>query len=85
MKLGPFRRLWAYGIVHRGAVLRASAHSILNKVFDLAPPALIGLAVDSVVNPPTSILYDFGYVTLHSQLLLIVGLTIIVWGLESVF
>ncbi|MGB0646552.1 MAG: ABC transporter ATP-binding protein [Bradymonadia bacterium] len=85
MKLGPFRRLWAYGIVHRGAVWRASVHSVLNKVFDLAPPALIGLAVDSVVNPPSSILYDFGYVTLHSQLLVIAGLTIVVWGLESVF
>lgn len=85
MTSGPFKRLWAYGTVHRGAVWRASLHSVLNKIFDLAPPALIGLAVDSVVSPPASVLYDFGYVTLQSQLLLIAGLTILVWGLESIF
>ena len=45
----PLRRLWRYARPHRGRVLRAGAASVLNKIFDLAPPFLIGMAVDIVV------------------------------------
>lgn len=85
MKSSPIHRLWRYAVSHQGAVWRASVHSVLNKIFDLAPPALIGLAVDSVVSPATSALHGYGYTRLPDQLWVIAGLTVLVWGLESIF
>jgi ATP-binding cassette subfamily B protein len=39
---------------HRRLMWLATACSVLNKLFDLAPPVLIGLAVDVVVQQNTS-------------------------------
>ena len=85
MKSSPIRRLWRYAAPHQAEVWRAGLHSILNKLFDLAPPALIGLAVDSVVDPANAALTQYGYTNLTEQLWVIAGLTVVVWGLESVF
>ncbi len=85
MKPSPIGRLWGYAHAHRSGVWRASVYSILNKIFDLAPPALIGLAVDTAVSPEKSLLFSFGFESLSSQLWLIAAMTIVVWGLESVF
>ncbi len=85
MKASTIQRLWRYATSHQSEVWRASVHSVLNKIFDLAPPALIGLAVDSVVNPQAAALYDYGYTNLADQLWVIAGLTVLVWGFESVF
>ena len=48
---GPFKRLLRYMAPHRGTIRLATFCSILNKIWDLAPPLLIGLAVDVVVQP----------------------------------
>jgi ATP-binding cassette subfamily B protein len=45
----PLQRLFYYTEKYRQKIWLASACSILNKLFDLAPPALIGAAVDVVV------------------------------------
>ena len=45
----PLIRLLRYAGGHRGRILAATSFSILNKIFDLAPPLLIGTAVDVVV------------------------------------
>ena len=45
----PLRRLLVYCRGHRAALSLATVYSILNKLFDLAPPLLIGAAVDIVV------------------------------------
>ena len=42
----PLLRLLRHARHYRSRVIRASLYSILNKVFDLAPPFLIGGAVD---------------------------------------
>jgi len=42
----PLQRLIDYSHNYRGKIWLATAYSILNKIFDLAPPALIGIAVD---------------------------------------
>jgi len=81
----PFMRLFRYSRKHRQQVWAAIACSILNKVFDLAPPVLIGLAVDVVVNRKNSLLANWGIPDLTLQLLVLSGLTFVVWGLESVF
>ena len=63
----------------------ASVCSVLNKIFDLGPPVLIGAAVDVIVQRETSFLTRFGVVEVWDQLLLLSGITLVVWLLESVF
>ncbi|NOX61779.1 MAG: ABC transporter ATP-binding protein [Chloroflexi bacterium] len=81
----PLKRLWRYARDHRGDALLASVYSILNKLFDLAPPLLIGMAVDIVVRREQSFLAEWGLVDVRLQLLALAALTLIIWGLESVF
>jgi ATP-binding cassette, subfamily B, bacterial len=81
----PFARLLHYGRPYRITVLQASAYSILNKIFDLAPPALIGIAVEVVVKQDQSFLADWGLVSVRSQLVAIAIASAVIWGLESVF
>ena len=57
----------------------------MNKLFDLAPPALIGIAVDVVVKQQDSILAQWGIKDVFWQLAIITGLSAIVWALESIF
>jgi ATP-binding cassette subfamily B protein len=63
----------------------ASICSVLNKVFDLGPPALIGAAVDVIVQRENSFLAGLGFTDLWDQLLLLSAITFAVWILESVF
>jgi len=81
----PLIRLWGYARAHRRAMVLASTYSILNKVFDLAPPLLIGAAVDVVVEQQDSLIAGFGITDVGSQLLLLAGLTVVIWALESTF
>ncbi|MFM1799088.1 MAG: hypothetical protein RLZZ117_1366 [Cyanobacteriota bacterium] len=70
---------------HRRTVLLASTCSILNKLFDLAPPVLIGLAVDVVVQQNTSWLASLGVQTVPSQLGVLAFLSFVIWTAESLF
>ncbi len=81
----PLRRLWSYARGHRGAIVVASLYSILNKIFDLAPPLLIGAAVDVVVKQEDSLVARLGITDVSQQLLVLAGLTVIVWVFESTF
>ncbi len=75
----------AYGETHRRRVWLATLCSVLNKLFDIAPPALIGTAVDIVVRREDSLLADMGIVDVSSQLWVLAGITALVWFLESGF
>lgn len=57
----PLIRLLRYGRLFQGRIWLATLYSILNKLFDLAPPVLIGMAVDIVVNQQASIFASFGF------------------------
>lgn len=81
----PLKRLLRYSHAHRRQVWAAVICSILNKIFDLAPPVLIGMAVDVVVERQNSLIANLGIADLTGQLLVISVLTLLVWGLESVF
>lgn len=81
----PLRRLWHYAEAHRGRLVRAMTWSILNKVFDIIPPILIGLAVDIVVNKEGAWLSSFGIESPRSQLVVLAVITFVVWGFESLF
>jgi ATP-binding cassette, subfamily B, bacterial len=81
----PLIRLIHYSQPYRREIWLASLCSVLNKIFDLAPPALIGMAVDVVVQKDQSAIARWGIPDVGQQLALICGLSIIIWGLESLF
>ncbi|EGK90529.1 ABC transporter ATP-binding protein [Microcoleus vaginatus] len=81
----PLKRLLKYGRRYRLKAWLASICSLLNKFFDLAPPALIGIAVDVVVKQQDSILAQWGIKDVFWQLAIITLLSAIVWTLESLF
>ena len=81
----PLSRLLSQLEDHKSVVILASLCSILNKVWDLAPPVLIGMAIDVVSARENSFLADLGYEDVHLQLYILTGITVIIWVLESVF
>jgi ATP-binding cassette subfamily B protein len=84
-KTHPLPRLLSYTRQHRRRVWIATLFSVLNKLFDLAPPALIGAAVDIVVKREDSLLARFGVENVETQLVVLAGLTLFVWIMESSF
>ncbi|MBM5813725.1 MAG: ABC transporter ATP-binding protein [Cyanobacteria bacterium M_DeepCast_100m_m1_067] len=70
---------------HRRRVWLAASCSVLNKLFDLAPPVLIGLAVDVVVQQDTSWLAALGVTSVPGQLGVLAGLSFVIWSAESLF
>jgi ATP-binding cassette subfamily B protein len=81
----PLRRLLHHARHHRGRIRLAALCSVLNKILDIAPPALIGMAVDVVVQREESLLAGWGVVDVRAQLWVLGGLTLVVWILESAF
>jgi ATP-binding cassette subfamily B protein len=81
----PLRRLVHYARGHRRAMVLATVYSVLNKLFDLAPPILIGAAVDVVVSREHSYLGRLGYTDVDTQLWLLAGVTLAIWACESIF
>ena len=70
---------------HKKTIRLASLCSVTNKIWDLAPPLLIGLAVDVVVLQEDSFLAGMGFKDPWNQLILLSILTFVIWGLESLF
>ena len=81
----PLRRLWAYAGIYRGQVIVATTWSFLNKAVDIAPPFLIGMAVDVVANGSDSLLGQLGIEDPKTQIVVIALITFVIWGLESLF
>ena len=79
------RRLLTTLRPHRQLVALAASCSVLNKLFDLAPPVLIGLAVDVVVKQDTAWLTAFGVTTVPAQLTVLAVLSFVIWSAESLF
>ena len=63
----------------------ASTFSIANRVVDLAPPLLIGAAIDIVVDGGSSVVDWSGATTTSALLWVLAGVTLAVWGAESLF
>ncbi len=80
----PLTRLWHYARNHHAHLVWSIVASVWNKAFDLTPPLLIGVAVDTVVQQQDSFLARFGLTDVMTQLWVLAALTFIVWGLESV-
>jgi ATP-binding cassette subfamily B protein len=78
-------RLLRYGKAYRSQFWLATICSILNKLFDLAPPVLIGIAVDVIVKQQDSVIAHFGVSDVKTQFIILAVLTVIIWVLESAF
>ena len=85
MKENNLRDLFNYALEQDTKVRRGIVYSILNKIFDLAPPVLIGIAIDIVVEGSDSFIGNLGYSDRRQQLIILAILTFIIWGLESAF
>ncbi len=81
----PLLQLISYMKPFRGKIRLATLFSVLNKLFDLAPPILIGAAVDIVVKGEESLISRLGYPDPFQQLLLLAAVTAVVWIFESIF
>ncbi len=85
-KRHPLLRFWNYAQHRRRRLIIASLLSVFNKLFDLAPPVLIGAAIDVVISRETSVFARvLGVENLTHQLYILAILTFIVWGFESFF
>ncbi|MDX2419143.1 MAG: ABC transporter ATP-binding protein [Xanthomonadales bacterium] len=78
-------RLLRYARGYRNRIRLASLCSVLNKLFDVMPEILIGMAIDVVVRQDQSFLADFGILEPFNQMLFLGALTIAVWAFESLF
>ncbi len=84
-KNSALRRLIGSLRNYRLLILSATACSVLNKIFDLAPPVLIGLSVDVVVREQNSWLGSLGFQSVPSQLGILTFLSFVIWSAESCF
>ena len=78
-------RLIRYARPQRPRLIAASLCSVANKLFDVAPEILIGVAIDVVVRGKDSFVSGFGIADPLHQVYLLGALTLIIWVFESVF
>ncbi len=81
----PLLRLYRYAGSQRKQIILATIYSVLNKLFDVLPEVLIGVAVDTVVNRQQSFLGRLGVPNLMDQLIALGMITFFIWGFESLF
>jgi len=81
----PLRRLFVHARTYRRDAAVASLCSVLNKLFDVLPEILIGVAVDVVANRKASFLARFGVAEPRHQIALLALLTVFIWVFESAF
>jgi len=81
----PLGRLFGYARAYRRDVWLASVFSVLNKLFDVLPEILIGVAVDVVVNRKASFVSRAGIVDPRAQVVALAVVTVAIWVGESVF
>ncbi|HET8848485.1 MAG TPA: ABC transporter ATP-binding protein [Marinobacter sp.] len=78
-------RLLRYARGYRRKIIAASTCSIVNKLFDIAPEILIGVAIDVVVNQDESFVAGLGFETAQEQITILAVLTFFIWAGESLF
>lgn len=78
-------RVFSYGKGFKAQAIWASICSVVNKLFDIAPEILIGIAIDVVINQEDSFVAKAGIVDPKHQLFLLGVLTFLIWAGESIF
>lgn len=80
-----FLQLLLYMRPFRKDYLAATLYSFLNKLFDVMPEILLGIAVNTVVEREHSWLANLGFYDFKIQLLVLGLMTLLTYGLESLF
>lgn len=81
----PLFKLLKYSKKYRFDISIAAIYSLLNKVFDILPEVLIGVAVDVIVKRQDSMLAHLGIHDVKLQIILLGLFTGLTWVLESTF
>lgn len=81
----PLLKLFRYAKGYRSDVFIATFYSLLNKIFDIFPEILIGVAVDVVVKQHDSMLAKLGIHDVITQVVALGLFTGLIWILESTF
>ena len=81
----PLKRLLAHTSDHAGRVRLGVLYSVLNKLFDLAPPLLIGAAVAIVADREDSFVAKLGIEDPAEQFTWLAVVTAVIWIAESGF
>lgn len=84
-KTHALRRLLTYLKPYHQRVKIGTFYAVLNKLFDIMPEVLIGMAIDVVVNKEASFLAALGVHDQTRQLALLGALTFVIWVSESLF
>ena len=80
-----FFRFLEYARPWRKRIIISSIYSIINKLFDIAPEILIGIAVDLVVQKNDSVIAKLGFESIESQITFLAIATFFIWAFESLF
>lgn len=80
----PLRRLWDRNPKHRRRARIAATFSILNKIFDVAPELLIGVAVDVVVSKNPLVGRIIGTDNRFTMMSVLAAFNVLVWVSESI-
>ncbi|MDD3267043.1 MAG: ABC transporter ATP-binding protein [Burkholderiales bacterium] len=81
----PLLKLFRYAKGYRSDVCVATFYSLMNKIFDIFPEILIGVAVDVVVKQHDSMLAKLGIHDVVTQVVALGLFTGFIWILESTF
>ncbi|APJ04667.1 ABC transporter ATP-binding protein [Silvanigrella aquatica] len=81
----PFKRLYLYSKNYQKDITLGIIYSSLNKLFDIMPEILIGIAIDTVVNKEKSILANIGFQVAKEQILILGLITAFIFVFESFF
>ncbi|MFK7886231.1 MAG: ABC transporter ATP-binding protein [Gammaproteobacteria bacterium] len=79
------RDLLGYARPYRKRLIKSSIYSVVNKLFDVMPEILIGVAIDVVVRQQDSFVATLGIVEPLHQLMALGALTFVIWAGESLF
>ncbi len=75
----------SYQKKHTKKLILSSLFSVLNKVFDLAPPFLISASVDVAVRKGDSFVASIGITNVTDQFIVLGCVTFFIWIMESLF
>lgn len=81
----PLFKLLRYSKNYRFDISLATFYSLMNKIFDIFPEILIGVAVDVIVKQHDSMLAHIGIHDVTTQIVLLGLFTGVIWCLESLF
>ncbi len=81
----PLLKLIRYSGKYKFDIKLAVLYSFLNKIFDILPEVLIGVAVDVIVKRQDSVLAKIGIVDVKWQIISLGIFTGVIWVLESTF